>query len=55
MGSRYSAYSDLDWIRTLEEFLQDGIGSKIPMLGICFGHQILCKVLGAKVVKSDHG
>ena len=55
MGSRYSAYSDLDWISSLEKSLQNGIKSKIPMLGICFGHQILCKALGAKVVKNDKG
>ena len=27
---------------------------KIPVLGICFGHQILSKILGGKVKKSNH-
>ena len=27
---------------------------KIPILGICFGHQILSKELGGKVKKSNH-
>ena len=27
---------------------------KIPILGICFGHQILSKVLGGKVKKSNY-
>ena len=55
MGSRYSAYSDLDWIKSLEKQLQIGIQNKIPMLGICFGHQVLCQALGAKVVKNRNG
>ena len=55
MGSRYSAYSNLKWIKSLEESLEEGIERKIPILGICFGHQILCKVLGSKVVKNDNG
>ena len=27
---------------------------KIPILGICFGHQILSKILGGKVKKSNY-
>ncbi|MGH1343330.1 MAG: anthranilate synthase component II [Nannocystales bacterium] len=27
--------------------------SDIPMLGVCLGHQTLCEVLGAKVVRAD--
>ncbi len=55
MGSRYSAYSDLSWIKALENQIQLGIQSKVPMLGICFGHQVLCQALGGNVVKNRKG
>ena len=30
------------------------LNQKIPILGICFGHQIISKELGGKVKKSKH-
>jgi GMP synthase-like glutamine amidotransferase len=36
-----------------EEFLREAIAKKIPVLGICLGAQILAKISGAKVYKSE--
>jgi len=54
-GSRYGAYEDHDWIAPLETFLRAAYGAKIPIVGICFGHQILAQALGGKVEKFNGG
>lgn len=54
-GSRYGAYEDHDWIAPLEEFLRTAYAAKVPIVGICFGHQILAQALGGKVEKYKGG
>jgi GMP synthase (glutamine-hydrolysing) len=54
-GSRHGVYDDLPWIAPLEEFVRAVYAAKIPLVGICFGHQIMAQALGGKVVKSDKG
>ncbi|MFT4717466.1 MAG: GMP synthase-like glutamine amidotransferase [Paracoccaceae bacterium] len=54
-GSRYGAYEDHDWIPPLEDFLRAAFKAEIPIVGICFGHQILAQALGGKVAKYDGG
>ena len=54
-GSKYGAYEDLPWIRPLERFLADAYSQRIPIVGICFGHQILAQALGGRVEKFDGG
>lgn len=42
------------WINRLDEFLRNAVFqlSDFPIVGICFGHQIICKNLGCKVDRS---
>ena len=54
-GSRHGAYEDLPFIAPLEEFIRKSYAEHVPMVGICFGHQIIAQALGGKVVKSDKG
>ncbi len=54
-GSRYSAYEPHEWIAPLEEFLRQAYGAGVPVIGVCFGHQILAQALGGKVEKFDGG
>jgi GMP synthase-like glutamine amidotransferase len=54
-GSRYGAYEDHDWIPPLEDFLRAAYAAKLPIVGICFGHQILAQALGGKVAKFEGG
>ena len=54
-GSRYSVYDDADWIKSFTETIKRAIDLKVPMLGICFGHQIICNALGANVKKNSMG
>jgi GMP synthase (glutamine-hydrolysing) len=54
-GSRFGAYEDHDWIPPLEAFLRDVFAAKVPIFGVCFGHQILAQALGGKVEKFSGG
>ncbi len=54
-GSKFGAYEPLPWIKPLEEFIRKARDAGAPMVGICFGHQVMAQALGGKVVKSDKG
>lgn len=54
-GSRHGVYDGLPWIEPLKAFLRESVAAGVPVVGICFGHQILAEALGGKVVKSDRG
>lgn len=54
-GSRYGAYEDHSWIAPLEDLLRKAYAAGKPIIGICFGHQILAQALGGKVAKYKDG
>ena len=54
-GSKHGAYEDHDWIPPLEDFIRQVATSGRPMIGICFGHQIIAQALGGKVEKFGGG
>ena len=54
-GSRYGAYEEHDWIAPLETMIRDIYARGTPMVGICFGHQIIAQALGGKVEKFAGG
>ncbi|WP_377186737.1 type 1 glutamine amidotransferase [Ruegeria meonggei] len=54
-GSRHGAYEDHPWIPVLEDLIRDIQASRKPMIGVCFGHQIIAQALGGKVEKFDGG
>jgi len=54
-GSPAGVYEDLDWIAPLERFVRAAYQSRIPMAGICFGHQLIAQALGGTVRKSEKG
>jgi len=54
-GSKHGAYEAFDWIAPLETFIRQVYAKGLPMVGICFGHQILAQSLGGKVVKHKDG
>lgn len=54
-GSPDSAYEDFPWVHALTSFVQKISGLPIPLLGICFGHQLMAIAHGGKVEKSSKG
>ncbi|MCV2868211.1 type 1 glutamine amidotransferase [Defluviimonas sp. WL0002] len=54
-GSRHGAYEDHAFIKPLEDFIRDAFAHRVPIVGICFGHQIIAQALGGKVEKFKGG
>ena len=49
LGSASSVNDDLDWQRSLKDWLFKVIEHEIPVLGICFGHQLIAHMYGANI------
>jgi len=54
-GSKHGVYDDLPWIEPLKAFLRAARAAGRPIVGICFGHQILAEALGGRAAKSGKG
>jgi GMP synthase (glutamine-hydrolysing) len=54
-GSRHGAYEEHPWIPPLEDLIRAIVASGRPLVGICFGHQIVAQALGGRVVKFPGG
>lgn len=54
-GSRHGAYEEHDWIPLLEEHIRAAYAAKQPIIGVCFGHQVLAQAMGGRVEKYDGG
>ncbi|MCZ4351099.1 type 1 glutamine amidotransferase [Roseovarius aestuarii] len=54
-GSKHGAYEDHDWIPPLEQLIRDIQANGSPLIGVCFGHQIIAQALGGVVEKFKNG
>jgi GMP synthase-like glutamine amidotransferase len=54
-GARAGVYEEHAWIPPLAAFLRRVAEAKIPVAGVCFGHQIMAKAFGGEVRKSPKG
>ena len=54
-GSRYGVNDGYNWIDNLERFVLKLQHRKHPLIGICFGHQMIAKALGGKTELATQG
>lgn len=56
MGSAAGVYdTHYPWMDPLRDYIRAAYAVRTPMVGICFGHQIIADALGGDVRKSDKG
>jgi GMP synthase (glutamine-hydrolysing) len=54
-GSSASVTDREGWVLAGEEYLRRAVAAKVPVFGICFGHQMLGQALGGRVAKNPRG
>jgi GMP synthase-like glutamine amidotransferase len=54
-GSRHGVYDPIPWIEPLKAWLRAVREAGRPIVGICFGHQIMAEAFGGRAVKFDGG
>lgn len=53
-GSASGVYDGDPWIDQLKGFVRE-ISGRTPLIGICFGHQVMAEAYGGRVIKSPKG
>ena len=51
-GSRRNVSMWEPWMDDVAKLIRE---CEVPLYGICFGHQIICKALGGEVIRADEG
>lgn len=54
LGSEFAAYDDtVPWIEREKRLLERAAAADVPVLGICFGGQLLARVLGGRCYRAE--
>ena len=54
-GSAFSVYDRAPWSERAAAWLRPFIANQTPILGVCYGHQLLAQMMGATVALSPGG
>lgn len=54
-GSPFGVYDSTPWMDPLRNFIRGVFAAKRPMIGVCFGHQVIADAMGGDVRKSPKG
>ena len=54
-GSALSVTEELPWREAVSAQLRELVAAQVPVLGICFGHQLLAHALGGRVSANPNG
>lgn len=54
-GSKNGVNDGLPWIDDLCVFVRELWAQQIPLVGVCFGHQVMARALGGTVCKAEQG
>lgn len=52
-GSRFHVYNRQDWVDRTQAYLEEVLEQDVPVLGVCYGHQLLGDMLGGTVERMD--
>lgn len=54
-GSPHSVTERKSWMLAGERYLVEAVAAGVPVLGVCFGHQMLAQALGGRVAQNPRG
>ena len=54
-GSAAMVTEQADWMLSTQRWLEQAMDQHIPVLGVCFGHQLLADMLGGQVAYNPRG
>lgn len=54
-GSRASVHEAPEWVAALQALVRDIDAQGIPLVGVCFGHQLIHSALGGRTQRSARG
>lgn len=54
-GSKFDSFADEDWIVALRQYVRILFLANKPLVGVCFGHQLLAHALGGYAGRSEAG
>ncbi|MGH8041749.1 MAG: glutamine amidotransferase [Rudaea sp.] len=54
-GSGAMVTDRLEWSETTARWLRRAVDANVPVLGVCYGHQLLAHALGGRVDYNPHG